>query len=61
MTVTVTIPGVEARERSGWLRQRFASLVERLNNVVYGPQPSVNCVPRIGNESGTLRLNHPHL
>ena len=53
MTVTVTIPGAEARERSGWLRQRFASLVERLNNVVYGPQLSANCVPRIGNESGT--------
>jgi RND family efflux transporter MFP subunit len=52
MTVTVTIRGVEAREGSDWLRQRFASLGERLNNVVYGPQPSANCVPRIGNESG---------
>ena len=53
MTVTVTIRGAEARERSDWLRQRFASLVERLNNVVYGPQPSAGCVPRIGNEGGT--------
>ena len=53
MTVTVTIRGGEARERSDWLRQRFASLVERLNNVVYGPQPSAGCVPRIGNEGGT--------
>jgi hypothetical protein len=33
MTVTVTIRGAEARERSDWLRQRFASLVERLHNV----------------------------
>ena len=38
MTVTVTIRGGEAREKSNWLRQRFASLVERLNNVVYGPR-----------------------
>ena len=53
MTVTVTIRGGEARERSDWLRQRFASLVERLNNVVYGPQPSAGRVPRIGHEGGT--------
>jgi RND family efflux transporter MFP subunit len=53
MTATVTIRGTDTRENSGWLRQRFASLMERLNNVVYGPQPSANCVPRIGNESGT--------
>jgi hypothetical protein len=60
MTVTVTIRGVEAREGSDWLRQRFASLGERLNNVVYGPQPSANCVPRIGNESGaTVALPTP--
>jgi RND family efflux transporter MFP subunit len=60
MTVTVTIRGAEARERSDWLRQRFARLVERLNNVVYGPQPSANCVPRIGNESGaTVTLPTP--
>jgi RND family efflux transporter MFP subunit len=60
MTVTVTIRDAEARERSDWLRQRFASLVERLNNVVYGPQPSGNCVPRIGNENGaTVALPTP--
>jgi RND family efflux transporter MFP subunit len=60
MTVTVTIRGAEAREGTDWLRQRFASLVERLNNVVYGPQPSANCVPRIGNESGaTVTLPTP--
>jgi RND family efflux transporter MFP subunit len=60
MTVTVTIRGREPQERSDWLRQRFASLVERLNNVVYGPQPSAACVPRIGNESGvTVTLPTP--
>ena len=60
MTVTVTIRGAEARESGGWLQQRFASLVERLNNVVYGPQPSAGCVPLIGNESGaTVTLPTP--
>ena len=45
---------------SAWLRQRFASLVERLNNVVHGPQPSAGCVPLIGNESGaTVTLPTP--
>jgi RND family efflux transporter MFP subunit len=53
MTVTVTIRGADVQESSDWLRQRLASLVGRLNNVVYGPQPSPNCVPRIGDESGT--------
>jgi RND family efflux transporter MFP subunit len=53
MTVTVTIRGAEVRQGSDWLRQRFASLVERLNNVIYGPLPSANCVPRVGDESGT--------
>ena len=60
LTVTVTIRGAEARESGGWLRQRFANLVERLNNVVYGPQPSAGCVPLIGNESGaTVTLPTP--
>jgi hypothetical protein len=60
MTVTVTIRGSEARERSDWLRQRFASFVERLNNVVYGPQPSTGCVPRISQEGGaTVTLPTP--
>jgi RND family efflux transporter MFP subunit len=53
MTATVTIRSAEAREGSDWLRQRFASLVERLRNVVYGPVASAGCVPRIGSESGT--------
>ena len=52
MTVTVTIRGAGARESGGWLQQRFASLVERLDNVVNGPLPSAGCVPLIGNESG---------
>ena len=60
MTVTVTIRGAEARESGAWLRQRFASLVERLNNVVHGPQLSAGCVPLIGNESGaTVTLPTP--
>jgi RND family efflux transporter MFP subunit len=60
MTATVTIRGAEARESGDWLRQRFANLVERLNNVVYGPQPSANCVPLIGNEGGaTVSLPTP--
>jgi RND family efflux transporter MFP subunit len=60
MTVTVTIRDAEARERSDWLRQRFTSLAERLNNVVYGPQPSANCMPRIGDENGaTVALPTP--
>src|SRR5262249_1006394 len=33
MTATVTIRGTDTRESSDWLRQRFASLMERLNNV----------------------------
>jgi hypothetical protein len=60
MTVTVTIRDAEARESGGWLQQRFASLVERLNNVVHGPQPSAGCVALIGNESGaTVTLPTP--
>ena len=51
MTATVTIRGAEAQQSGGWLRQRFTSLVERLNNVVHGPQPSAGCVPRIGSGS----------
>ena len=52
MTVTVTIRDAEARERGGWLRQRFANLANRLKDVVYGPQTSPDCVPRIGDENG---------
>jgi RND family efflux transporter MFP subunit len=62
MTATVTIRGDEARDSGGWLgdgfpRDRvlddlFASLANRLRNIVYGPQPSPGCVPRIGDENG---------
>jgi hypothetical protein len=49
MTATVTIRGAEPRESGGWLRQRFASLADRLA-----------CVPRIGDENGaTVTLPTP--
>jgi hypothetical protein len=51
MTVTVTIRDAEARESGGW-RQRFASLPDRLGDIVRGPQPSPGCIPRIGDENG---------
>src|ERR1700681_2004836 len=60
MTATVTIRGAEARESGGTLRQRFASLEDRLVTFVHGPQPSPNCVPRIGDENGaTVTLPTP--
>jgi RND family efflux transporter MFP subunit len=62
MTATVTIRGAEARESGGWLRQRFASLADRLGDIVRGPRPSPDCVPRIGDEKGTtviLPTNKP--
>jgi hypothetical protein len=60
MTTTVTIRGAEARESGGWLRQRFASLADRLGDIVHGPQPSPSCVPRIGDENGaTVTLPTP--
>jgi hypothetical protein len=52
MTATVTIRGAEARESGGWLRQRFASLADRLADIVRGPQPSPGCISRIGDENG---------
>jgi hypothetical protein len=59
MTVTVTIREDQERENGGW-RQRFASLVNRLNDIVRGPQPSPGCIPRIGDESGaTVTLPTP--
>jgi RND family efflux transporter MFP subunit len=54
MTATVTIRGTETRKASDWFRQRFASLVERVNNVISGPQPSASCVPRIGHQGGAI-------
>jgi RND family efflux transporter MFP subunit len=60
MTATVTIRGTETGESGDWLRQRFVSLGERLNNVVHGPQPSADCVPPIGREGGaTVTLPTP--
>jgi multidrug resistance efflux pump len=54
MTATVTIRGTEPRENGGWLRQRFASLADRLGDIVHGSQPSAGCVPRIGDENGAI-------
>jgi multidrug resistance efflux pump len=51
MTATVTIRDPEARESSGW-RDRFASLGDRLGDIVRDPQPSPGCIPRIGDENG---------
>src|SRR5713226_8096632 len=60
MTATVTIRGAETRESGGWLRQRFASLADRLVDIVQGPQPSPGCVPPIGDENGaTVTLPTP--
>jgi RND family efflux transporter MFP subunit len=60
MTATVTIRGSETRESSGTLRQRFASLRDHLVDIIHGPQPSPNCVPRIGDENGaTVTLPTP--
>jgi hypothetical protein len=60
MTATVTIRGAEPRESGGWLRERFASLADRLDDIVHGPRPSPACVPRIGDENGaTVTLPTP--
>ena len=60
MTATVTIRGAEVREGGSWLRQRFASLADYLIDIVHDPQPSPDCVPRIGNENGvTVTLPTP--
>jgi multidrug resistance efflux pump len=49
-TATVTIRNAEPS--GGWLRQRFAGLADRLDDIVRGPQPSADCVPRISEEKG---------
>jgi RND family efflux transporter MFP subunit len=54
MTATVTIRSAEGQESGGGLRQRFASLGDRLVDIVHGPQPSPGCVPRIGDENGAI-------
>ena len=60
MTATVTVRGSEARKSGGTLRQRFASLRDHLVHIIHGPQPSPNCVPRIGDENGaTVTLPTP--
>jgi RND family efflux transporter MFP subunit len=60
MTVTVTIRDAQARLSGGWLRQRFASLANRLDDIVHGPQASPDCEPRVGDESGaTVTLPTP--
>ncbi len=60
MTTTVTVRGSEARKSGGTLRQRFASLRDHLVDIIHGPQPSPNCVPRIGDENGaTVTLPTP--
>jgi hypothetical protein len=51
MTATVTIRDAEVHESGAW-RQHFASIANRLKDIVRGPQPSLGCVPRIGDENG---------
>ena len=60
MTATVTIRDAEAQQSGGWLRQRFASVADRLGDFVHGSHPSPGCVPRISNENGaTVTLPTP--
>jgi hypothetical protein len=60
MTATVTIRDAEAPESGGWLRDRFASVADRLSDIFHGPQPSSGCVPRTGDENGaTVTLPTP--
>jgi len=54
MTATVTIRDAEAQESGGWLRQRFANFADHLVDIVHGPQPSSDCVPRIGDDKGAI-------
>jgi RND family efflux transporter MFP subunit len=54
MTATVTIRGAEELESGGWFRQSFASLADRLGDIIQGPRPSPGCVPRIGDENGAI-------
>jgi RND family efflux transporter MFP subunit len=60
MTATVTIRGAETQERGSWLRQRFASLLDRLDDIVHAPRPSPGCVPLIEEDNGaTVTLTTP--
>jgi RND family efflux transporter MFP subunit len=60
MTATVTIRDAGAQDSGAWLRQRFGSLADHLRDIAGGPQPSPDCVSRIGNENGaTVTLPTP--
>jgi hypothetical protein len=50
----VTIRDSGTRESGGWLHQRLGHLVNRLGDVVYGPQTSSDCVPRVGERNGSV-------
>ena len=53
MTATVTIRRDEARESTAWLGTASRpALRHSWSDIVYGPQPSPGCVPRIGDENG---------
>ena len=52
MTTTVTIRRDEVRESTAWLGTALARVATLLEDIVYGPQPSPGCVPRIGDENG---------
>jgi RND family efflux transporter MFP subunit len=52
MTATVTIRDAEADEGGGSLRQSFASLEDRLGDIVHGQRSPPDCVLRIGNDKG---------
>ena len=54
MTVTVTIRDAEARKER-WLASSALRLsCESLSDVVYGPQTSPDCVPRVGERNGSI-------
>jgi RND family efflux transporter MFP subunit len=60
MTATVTIHDARVPESGSWLHQRVANLADHLVDIVHGPQPSLGCVPRIGDETGaTVTLPTP--
>jgi len=52
MTATVTIRRDDAPASTTWLGTGLARLATLLDDIVYGPQPSPDCVPRIGDENG---------
>ncbi|ESY94316.1 hypothetical protein X738_24400 [Mesorhizobium sp. LNHC209A00] len=56
MSATVTVRGAEARGSGSWLHQRLARLEDRLFDTIHNRRPSPECVPRIGDESGTTAI-----